>query len=97
MAGRLSFDAYWCGRSRRRLLLLLLLHDGEGDVECSQSLAEEGLGQLGGGGRRQRGAVEDKEGLLDLDALVHLRHHLHRVLTIRRTTIIHCAVLLIDR
>ena len=91
MAGRLSFDAYWCGWSRRRLLLLL--HDGEGDVECSQRLAEEGLGQLGGGRRR----VEDKEGLLDLDALVHLRHHLHRVLTIRRTTIIHCAVLLIDR
>ena len=94
MAGRLSFDAYWCGRSRRRLLLL---HDGEGDVECPQRLAV-GLGQLlGGGRRRQRGAVEDKEGLLDLDALVHLRHHLHRVLTIRRTTIIHCAVLLIDR
>jgi len=41
--------------------------------------------------------VEEEEGLLDLDALVHLRHHLHRVLTIRRTTIIHCAVLLIDR
>ena len=39
----------------------------------------------------------EEEGLLDLDALVHLRHHLHRVLTIRRTTIIHCAVLLIDR
>jgi len=46
---RLGFDdACWCRWSNKRRLLL---HDGEGDVECPQRLAEEALGQqLGGGG-----------------------------------------------
>jgi hypothetical protein len=59
----LSFDAYWCHWSR-----LLLLHDGEGDVEGSQRLAKEALRQLDGGRRRRRLLrlrVEEEERLLD--------------------------------
>lgn len=58
----------------------MLLHDGEGDVEGSQRVAEEALRQQ----QRLRGGadVEEEQGVLGLDALVHLRHLLHRARTI---------------
>jgi hypothetical protein len=75
---RLSFDD-------DNRLLLLLLHDGEGDVEGSQRLAEEALRKRG---RRRRRLlrVEEEERLLELDELVHLRHLPHRGLTVRHAS-----------
>jgi hypothetical protein len=62
---------------------LLLLHDGEGDVEGSQRLGEEALRQLGRRRRRRvLRRVEEEERLLELDELVHLRHLPHRGLTL---------------
>jgi hypothetical protein len=79
---RLSFDddnGHWC-HCRRRRGRLLLVHDGEGDVEGSQRLAEEALRQM------RRGGMEEEEGLLELDELVHLRHLPHRGLTVRHAS-----------
>lgn len=80
---RLSFDddnAHCCHCRRRRRGRLLLVHDREGDVEGSQRLAEEALRQM------RRGGMEEEEGLLELDELVHLRHLPHRSLTVRHAS-----------
>lgn len=87
---RLSFDddnGHWC-HCRRRRGRLLLVHDGEGDVEGSLRLAEEVLRQLDRRRRRRWRLlrVQEEERLVELDELVHLRYLPHRSLTVRHAS-----------